>query len=153
MQEQPARLGGAAASLMATLRALADWRDVHCRVEVDGSVLHDGAVVLVVAANATSFGSGMRVAPHAASDDGRLDIVVVRSLSKLRLLANLPRIYFGAHVGHPAVLYRQGRRLRLESNDGELALDVDGEPFSARRVQVDLLPGAIQILGAERSIS
>jgi YegS/Rv2252/BmrU family lipid kinase len=152
MQEQPSSLGGAAAFLVATLRALAGWRDVHCRVELDGALLHDGAVVLVAAANASSFGSGMRVAPHACSDDGRLDVVVVRSLSKLRLVANLPRVYFGGHVGHPAVLYRQGRRLNLETTEGELALDVDGEPFSARRLQVELLPGAIQVLGAERAI-
>lgn len=152
MQEHPTRLGGAAAFLLATLRALASWRDVHCRVEVDGALLHDGPVVLVAAANASCFGSGMRVAPHAASDDGRLDVVVVRSLSKARLLVNLPRVYLGAHVGHPAVLYRQGRRVRLETSEGELALDVDGEPFAARRVQVDLLAGAIQVLGAERSL-
>lgn len=152
MQEHPSRLGGAGAFLVATLRALADWRDVHCRVEVDGSVLHDGAVVLAAVANASRFGSGMRVAPHALSDDGRLDVVVVRSVSKARLVANLPRIYFGAHVGHPAVLYRQGRRIRLETHDGELALDVDGEPFAARRVQVDVLAGAIQLLGAERPL-
>jgi diacylglycerol kinase (ATP) len=152
MQEQPGRMGGAAAFLVATLRALVGWRDVHCRVEVDGSVLHDGPLVLVAAANATSFGSGMRIAPHAASDDGRLDVVVVRSLSKARLIANLPRVYFGAHVGHPAVLYRQGRSVRLETGEGEIALDVDGEPLAAHRVQVDLLAGAIQVLGAERAL-
>ena len=152
MQEQPTQLGGAAAFLVATLRALARWRDVHCRVELDGALLHDGPVVLVAAANASCFGSGMRIAPHAASDDGRLDVLVIRSISKARLLANLPRVYFGGHVGHPAVLYRQGRSVRLETDKGELPLDVDGEPFSARSVQVDLLAGAIQVLGAERAL-
>jgi diacylglycerol kinase (ATP) len=149
IQAEPSRLGARGAFLLATLRALRDWRDVPCRVELDGKLLHDGAVVLVAAANGSTFGGGMRIAPHAGIDDGRLDVVLIRALSRPRLLANLPRIYFGAHVGHPAILYRQGVRLRLETREGEIDLDVDGEPFAARRIEVDLWPGVLQILGAD----
>jgi diacylglycerol kinase (ATP) len=149
VHERPTRLGvGGAAFLLATLRALVDWRDIECRVELDGALLHDGPLVLVAAANGGVFGGGMRIAPHARIDDGRLDVVLIRSMWKPRLLASLPLVYFGAHLGHPAVLYRQGSLLRIEVGTGEIELDIDGEAFAARRLEIEILPGAIHVLGA-----
>ena len=67
--------------------------------------------MVAAAANGRYFGGGMQVAPGARPDDGLLDVVVVPGLSKPRLLAELPRIYRGTHIGVGGVQARRGRVL------------------------------------------
>ena len=40
----------------------------------------------------------MFIAPDAELDDGKLDVVWVSEVGKLRFLANLPKVFKGRHV-------------------------------------------------------
>ena len=53
------------------------------------------ACVLAVFANAPSYGGGMKIAPKTQLDDGRLDLVWVRPMGRLRLLGAAPGIFNG----------------------------------------------------------
>ena len=57
----------------------------------------------VAAANNKAFGGGMFIAPDAELDDGRLDVVWVGQVAKLRFLANLPKVFKGRHVDNDEV--------------------------------------------------
>jgi YegS/Rv2252/BmrU family lipid kinase len=146
VNQTPKLLGGTASFLVGTLRALARWRDVACTVRVDGETIHEGPLVLATAANGRCFGGGMQVAPRARPDDGLLDVVVVAGAPKRRLLANLPRLYRGSHLGLPEVRFRQGRCLELEPGEPWF-LDVDGECFAARGARFECVPGALRVAG------
>jgi diacylglycerol kinase (ATP) len=76
---------------------------------------HDGPAMLVAFANTPTFGGGMRIAPKARVDDGKLDICVVGSMAKARLLRLLPSVYSGRHLDLPEVKYFQADRLRIET--------------------------------------
>ena len=45
----------------------------------------------------------MLLAPTASINDGKLELLVVRAMSKLRLFINLPKIYEGKHLSHPKI--------------------------------------------------
>lgn len=145
VNEAPKTLGGTASFLIGTLRGLARFREVGCRVTVDGEIVHDGPIVLVTAANGRYFGGGMQVAPRARPDDGRLDAVVVPGVSRFKLLAALPDLYRGRHLERPEITFRTGQRIEVDGHE-ELYLDVDGECVPARRACFEVVPGALRVI-------
>lgn len=107
-----------------------------------------GRVMLAVVANAPRFGGGMRIAPEARLDDGHLDLVMVREVSRLRLLAVFPRVYRGRHVDHPAVEMAQVTRVTLAVEPPGLASG-DGEPLAPvgpSPSTVEIYPGALGVV-------
>jgi len=137
---------GALAFFAATLRALARFRAVPCRVAVDGEPWHEGATYLLAVANGTSFGKGMRIAPAARLDDGLADVVLVRGAARWQLPFQLPRLYLGTHLSAPFVAFRRAREVRLEPLAPLPPLDLDGETAPAGAATFRVLPGRLRLL-------
>ena len=108
------------------------------------SRFHEPAT-LVAFANAPSYGHGMRIAPRARLDDGKLDVCFVRRTSKLRLLRLFPTVFSGAHLALPEVEYAQCSALRIES---ERPLDIfaDGEFIGGTPAEVRVRPRALRVI-------
>jgi YegS/Rv2252/BmrU family lipid kinase len=140
-------LGPTLAFVLGSLRAIRRYRSPDATVRVDGAVVHSGSLTLVAAANGRFFGSGMRIAPDAALDDGLFDVVVVAGLSKPKLVARLPSLYSGAHLRHTGVCVHRGRRVEVDLLSGSSWIDVDGEPLGSPPVTIELLPGSIRLFG------
>jgi diacylglycerol kinase (ATP) len=118
-------LRGPAVYAWATLVTLARYRPPRLELESDGGDFH-GEAYFVAFANGSHYGGGMRIAPGADPGDGRLEIVVVRRLAKLRLLALFPLVYRGGHLGHPAVTTLSATRAELVVRP-EQGINADGE--------------------------
>jgi diacylglycerol kinase (ATP) len=139
--------GGTAAFALATVRALLRYRAARVALRVDGELVLDEPIALVAAANGRHFGAGMRIAPDARLDDGWLEVVSVAGTSGLRLVTKLPKLYRGTHVADPVVRARRGRLVEADAAPGAVPLELDGEPVGALPVRIELLPGALSILG------
>ena len=107
LKRGPHWLGGRAAFLCATVRALVAYSPAELRVRVDAVVAFEGPAAVAVVANGGWFGGGMHVAPAARVDDGLLDVVVVSGLAGARLLPKLRKLYTGGHLSDPA--WRAGK--------------------------------------------
>ena len=140
-------LGPTAAFLLGSLRAIRDFEAPSVALDLDGERVYEGPIALVVAANGRYFGSGMKIAPEADVEDGLLSVVIVGDLSKPRLVANLPSLYRGAHLSHPAVTSLVGKRLEATALSGEALLDVDGEPLGALPASMEIRPSALELFG------
>ena len=141
--DAPGWLGGGVYAYGA-LRALAAWRPARLsvatpqeRYEFDG--------YSVAAASSRAYGGGMFVAPDALLDDGELDVVCVADGPKSRFLANLPKVFKGAHVNDPSVRVLRGASVRLEA-DRPFVVYADGDPIAPLPVTVRALPGAVRII-------
>ena len=119
------RLRGPAVYAWATIASLASFQPPRARIRGNG-LRFDGEVFFVAFANTSHYGGGMRIAPGADPTDGRLELVIVRRVSKLRLLAVFPRVYRGTHVGHPAVAISSVSEVSVEL-DSPQAINADGE--------------------------
>jgi YegS/Rv2252/BmrU family lipid kinase len=128
----------------AAVRAVLSFTPTEFTVDVDGEVLHEQAYTVVVA-NSGYYGSGMHVAPGAKLDDGLLDVVVVRTASKLRLIRALPRLYAGTHVDLDGVVVRRGREVRLSSRRPVTAYG-DGERLAPLPITVSVRPRTLSVL-------
>lgn len=100
---------------------------------------------LVAFANAPAYGHGMRIAPTAALDDGKLDVCTVRAVQKLRLLRLFPTVYSGKHLAVPEVAYFQAKSVRIEA-ERPLDLYADGEYVCQTPAEIAVAPRALQVI-------
>ena len=136
---------GATAFARATLAALRRYRCVPVRVTLDGRPWFEGPLFILAVANGTTFGKGMRVAPHARPDDGLFDVVAVGRVSGLELALRLPQVYFGLHLGARPVRHARAREVRLEPLAPLPPLEADGETYPSGPVTFTVAPGALRI--------
>jgi diacylglycerol kinase (ATP) len=146
--EEVKRLRGPLVYFYAVLHTLATFEPPTMRVDYDGGTF-TGRAMFAVVANLPRFGGGMRFAPAALPDDGWLDLVIVRELSRLRLLAVFPKVYRGTHVDHPEIQIVRTRRAEI-TLDREMTLYGGGEPVATHAAGqpyvVEVMPGALPVV-------
>lgn len=101
--------------------------------------------VAVVIANAGEMGGGMRFAPDAKLDDGRLDVCILHRFN----VADLLRLGFHTltgKLGHDrALTFHQAKTVKLDANP-PLEVQIDGEPVEAKTpILAESLPGALRV--------
>jgi diacylglycerol kinase (ATP) len=142
---------GQAGYFLSTFLELLRFRNHRLRLTIaahDGEREIERTSLLVAFANGPYYGGGMQICPGADPSDGLLDVCVAGDLSRWEALRLLPGIYKGAHVGHPKVEFVRARSIRFDGDDGTL-VHLDGEPFGAIPVTIDLLPAALHVAVAD----
>ncbi len=106
----------------------------------------DGELSLICACNGSYYGGGFHPVPEARPDDGVLDFLVVRGLSRLRFIRLVGGYAKGQYAEMPRdITHLQGDRIDIES-DTELAVNLDGEVLRAKKVCMRLLRGAVNFI-------
>ena len=106
------------------------------------------AILLAVIANGAYYGGGMRIAPDATVSDGLLDLITIADVSRMTALRQLPNLYRGTHLAHPAVSARRLTAIEIEPLDDEpLPLHLDGEPWQRTPVRIELHAAAVAVAG------
>jgi diacylglycerol kinase family enzyme len=143
----PKWMGGKAAFLLGTLRAMLVYKNAPVRVRVDGKVCFEAPIFNVALANGRYFGGGMLIAPDADPSDGLLEVVALQDLSKLQSLGLSQRIYKGSHLGQPDVVVVRGKVVEAEalSTSTEVLVDMDGETPGRLPLRAELAPGALRL--------
>jgi diacylglycerol kinase (ATP) len=129
---------------VALVRELVSFRPMPYVVRVDEARVECEAM-LVAVGNTASYGGGMRICPGARFDDGLLDVTVVTSISRAKLVRLFPSVYPGHHVRRPEVLTLRGRLVSV-SAPGVIAY-ADGERAWPLPVSVTVEPAALSVLG------
>ena len=105
----------------------------------------DQPTLLAAFANTSTYGGGMKIAPHARIDDGQLDVCVIGGVDPFKLACMFPTVYFGRHLKIREVRYFQAERVRVET---ETPLDVyaDGEYVCRTPVEITVQRQALKVL-------
>ena len=69
--------------------------------------------MLVAVGNGPSFGGGLRITHGASIDDGWLDVVIIKTMSKLDLVRTYPRLFNGGHTRHPQYEHHRVRSVTV----------------------------------------
>jgi diacylglycerol kinase (ATP) len=134
---------GRAGYLFTTLAELWRFENRAVEITIDGSA-SARTVLFVAIANGAYYGGGMKIAPDAHPDDGLLDVCVVGDLSRMAALGQIPNLYRGTHVRHPAVSMHTARVIGIEGDD-QTRIHLDGEPFGGLPLRVRLTASAITV--------
>jgi YegS/Rv2252/BmrU family lipid kinase len=131
----------------AALRALAAWRPARFEVTIDGE-MHELTGYTVAAANNKAYGGGMFLAPDAQLDDGKLDVVMTGDVGKLKFLANLPKVFKGAHTNNEEVTVLRGAEVEIAA-DREFAVYADGDHLADLPVKLRVLHRALGVIAPQ----
>ncbi|PRY69157.1 diacylglycerol kinase [Glaciihabitans tibetensis] len=129
--------------ILALLIELVRLRPIRYRLVLDGEELTTDAL-LVSVGNNVSIGGGMKVTPNAVMDDGLLDILVVRPLSRLAFLRIFPRVFAGTHLTDPRVSIHRARTVRIEADS--VVAYADGERFGPLPLELEVSEGVLRVL-------
>jgi diacylglycerol kinase (ATP) len=135
---------GRAGYLLTTLAELRRFENRRITMTIDGDRT-EHQVLQVAIANGAYYGGGMRIAPDAQPDDGRLDLCVVGNISRLTAIRELPNLYRGTHIRNRAVSMHVVARSVLVEGDAATRVHLDGEPFGGLPLEVVIERAALSV--------
>jgi diacylglycerol kinase (ATP) len=134
---------GETAYTLATLWQVLRLKSYPLVLEIDGRpVASDN--VFVTFSNSRYTGTHFLIAPDAKIDDGQLDVTILDSLPRSRLLKLFPTIYSGRHIEYKEVSSYRASRIIIRSPQG-LLLGPDGEFCGRTPAEISCLPGDLTI--------
>ena len=141
------RLGGKLSFKLASLRALAGWRDLRLRASFDGGAAEELSVTTLAIANGKYFGGGMMVAPEARLDDGQFHVTIWSGYGLSDFLLKSGSMYDGSHVKLKGTRTRTARSVAVEAaGPGTAGVEVDGERIGRLPATFTVEPGALLLI-------
>jgi diacylglycerol kinase (ATP) len=128
---------------LATLAELRVFEPLPYTLVLDG-VEHRLDAMLVAVGNGSSFGGGLRITEGAVLDDGLLDVVVIRPMTKRKLVRSYPRLFTGTISQIPEYEHHLAREVTVAA-PGIVAY-ADGERLGALPLTIECAPGALRVL-------
>jgi diacylglycerol kinase family enzyme len=106
---------------------------------------------LVSIANTRQLGNGAIIAPHAAPDDGLLDVCIVDDINILQALFNLPSLFTGLIDNNPYTEFYRASNIEIVRPKAA-PIHVDGETLDGdKSLNVSLLPNALNVMVPDNS--
>lgn len=112
-------------------------------LESDQTPIKEGSFVLV--GNGRLYGGPFPFFKHAVIDDGKLDVIVFKSLGYLEIIKYLQDVVFSSEIRVPEIEYFQTSRLRVESEQS-VPVELDGELVGNCPVEFTLEERSLRVL-------
>jgi YegS/Rv2252/BmrU family lipid kinase len=126
-------------------KTLAGWKQWRARLVVDGRETLDTKAWQVLVCNAPRLAWGVYAARHATLDDGWLDVLVFQQPSRWVLLGDVLAAIQRGVFQSPNILHFQARHLEIE-RPPQIPVQIDGEVIETAHTELDVLPGALQVI-------
>ena len=123
---------------VAMVAELSKLRLLPFSLTFDGREL-DTELTLAAFGNTKSYGGGMRICPDADPTDGLLDVTMVASASRTKLIRLFPTVFKGTHVDLDEVRTERASTITVDSPG--INAYADGEYACPLPVEVSAVPG------------
>ena len=139
--------GGKSAYTKGIITALLTSMKNKCKVRADGEVLNpDGRALLCTLANGQYVGGSFKCAPRAKTDDGLIEVCLIKPISRLRFVKILGPYTEGKHLDDESmkdiIVYRQAKKVEIVAPEG-FAYSLDGEVIYEDRFTVEVVEHAL----------
>jgi diacylglycerol kinase (ATP) len=132
-------------ALGAALWVLLRYRPPRMVLHLDDRVLTTRALAVAVA-NGPYSGLGFTVAPDAAINDGKFDVVIFSRFSRTELIRHFVSIAFGRRRYSAKTATYRSSRVRIEGVH-PLPCRADGHDLGSTPVEYVVRPGALRVIG------
>jgi diacylglycerol kinase (ATP) len=129
---------------VAMVAELSKLRRLPFRLTFDGGEELHRDLTFVAVGNTRSYGGGMLICPDADHGDGKLDVTMVASDSRTRLVRLFPTVFKGTHVGLDAVTTARVGTLTIDSPG--INAYADGDFACPLPAEISAVPRALRIL-------
>ena len=132
---------------LAIVAEISKLRPLPFRLVFDGERELVADLTLAAFGNTASYGGGMLICPDADPTDGLLDITMVHSESRTKLIRLFPTVFKGTHINLDEVTTERARAVTVESPG--INAYADGEYVCPLPAEISAVPAALKILVAE----
>lgn len=129
---------------LAIVAELSQLRLLPFRLVLDGQREVRTELTLAAFGITRSYGGGMRICPDADHGDGLLDVTMVASASRLKLMRLFPTVFKGTHIDLDEVSTDRAHTVRVES--AGINAYADGDYVCPLPAEISAVPGALRIL-------
>ena len=115
-----------------------------CRVEFPDGTVVDEKMTLVCVCNGSWYGGGYHPVPEADMQDGMLDVLVVKKVSRLTVARVISAYQKGRYADFPHLIqYIRTKSVRITTPDPE-PMNLDGELLRSNDITISVLPGKLR---------
>ena len=119
------------------------------KITIDDSEVFEGDYMFSLAASGQYYGGGYRGAPMADPGDGLLDFVMIKRVSKLKMIRLLGAYKSGRYPESKQfeglLTIRRGRKMKIECAKPAV-VNIDGECLSLSEVTFEVIPKALRLI-------
>ncbi|MGF6376645.1 diacylglycerol kinase (ATP) [Clostridiales Family XIII bacterium PM5-7] len=148
--KQKPLIEGSLAYLLAVIGIFIKKKGISLKLWEGDQLLVDGEVLLCAIANGAYCGGGMNTSPQSLLDDGVFDLNIVKDVTRLQFLNLFPKYKKGTHLSAPGIekviSIKECTGLTLEPYHKHFFICVDGEIYTAEKIQFNMVPRAIRVV-------
>ena len=125
-------------------RTMLHYRFPKFSVEIDGERVEEDATFAEVS-NVSTYGGPIRLVPEARADDGALDVLIMNTWRRARILGYLAQSCLLNRVHGENLLLLRGREIRMTSAH-EVPYQVDGDFAGYLPLEIRVLPKSVCVV-------
>ena len=133
---------GSLAFLVSGLYSLFSYKKTKYKIIINNKTINEQCLMILFGICKYS-GGGLRVTKDPNPKDGLLDITIVKNISFLYLLFNIPKLYNGDIIHHRKVSNYKTRELKILDNYNS-TIEADGEIIGNGSLNVTIIRKALQ---------
>ncbi|WP_394218047.1 diacylglycerol/lipid kinase family protein [Halobacillus trueperi] len=114
---------------LALLRSISKAKPVHFELFLDGKQMNIHQAMMVTITNHPYYGGGMKIAPKAKINSKEMSVLVIKPISKKKLLAMFISVFLGLHTKMKEVEEWNASSVHI-SSEQPLPFQVDGQSGS-----------------------
>ncbi len=132
-------------SLNAILSTLT-YKSFKSTVTIDDETYISDKTWMIVSGNTSSYGGGLVICPYAHPIDGVLDITLVHTAKRGKVLFQLfPLLLKGEPVLKSGVTYKKGKKITIKTSR-PVSIMVDGEPIGTTPAHINVHEKAVKLV-------
>jgi diacylglycerol kinase (ATP) len=128
---------------VAMLLELAKFKPIKYQSVVDGNP-RDFEAMLCVVSNTGIYGGGMLVVPGASVTDAKLDVLLVKKMSRVKFVTIFPKVYKGTHITDKDVEIFKASKISITASG--MPIYSDGEYVGQAPFEAEVVPGALMMV-------
>ncbi len=137
---------GAISYLLAGLYGLFFYKKSIYKIHIEDHVIEEKCLMILFGICQFS-GGGMQMTKESKSNDGLLDITIVKNFSFFDLITNLPKLYNGKIVDHKKVTNYKVQELKISTSSSDHPIiEADGELIGKTSLKIGIISEAIQFV-------
>ncbi len=143
-------ISGSLAYLVSIFVNLVKKRGANLQIELDGEVKHCGPLLLTSVANGSYCGGGIKSNPLASVCDGKMNVNIIKDVSRLQFVKLLPYYMKGTFLdckGIDQIISSVScKKVCIKPLDGKLRLCNDGDIIEAGIITFEIVPQAFRFV-------
>jgi len=138
-------IGGSAGYVISTAVHCIKGIKEHLRILCDGR-LYSGEMTLVCACNGSYYGGGFHPVPEARPDDGLLDFLIIKGVSRATFAKLVGDYAKGNYAKFPKyITHVRGTKMEITAAN-DIVINIDGERGEASKINIQVVPNAVNFV-------